>query len=147
MLRSLQPRPQIHFGWQEKDLAVREVQKKQEQPLSLVELREEMQKYTKNYLDFMGLGVGDVDQILCEVCGKPANDIHHITPRSLGGSDEPVNLIALCRVSNDVNEKKGCHDKAACGKLTKDFLYWIVKKRTENMTGQDRREQHNVNTI
>ena len=79
-----------------------------------------MQKYANNYLKSLGLDVGDIDQIVCEVSGNKAAEIHHITPRSLQGSDEPENLIALDRDE---------HDKAACGKLTKHFLYWIVKKR------------------
>ncbi len=80
-----------------------------------------MQQYVKNYLEAMGFDEGDF--IPCEVCEKEAVDIHHITPRSLQGSDEAENLIGLCRED---------HDKAACGKLTKDFLYWIVKKRGRN---------------
>lgn len=85
-----------------------------------------MQKYTKNYMESMGFDVGDF--IPCEVCGAPAVDIHHITPRSLGGSDEPENLIALCRT------KEACHDRAASGELTRDYLYGIVRERM----GKDR---------
>ena len=29
-------------------------------------------------------------------CGKPANEVHHILPKSRGGSDHPDNLISLC---------------------------------------------------
>lgn len=82
------------------------------------------EKYIKNYLDSLGLDVCDADSIMCEVCGRQAADIHHIAPRSQQGSDEPENLIALCRL-----EPEFCHDKAACGNLTKDFLYFIVNKR------------------
>lgn len=32
----------------------------------------------------------------CEVCGAVA-DAHHIVSRGAGGSDEPYNLISLCR--------------------------------------------------
>ena len=39
----------------------------------------------------------------CERCGDIATDCHHIIFRSQGGSDMPMNLIALCRA---------CHDKA-----------------------------------
>src|ERR1017187_431420 len=35
-----------------------------------------------------------------EVCEKVEADVHHLMPRSLGGSDEPSNLVTLC---------DGCH--------------------------------------
>jgi RecQ family ATP-dependent DNA helicase len=35
-----------------------------------------------------------------EVCEKGEADVHHLMPRSLGGSDEPSNLVTLC---------DGCH--------------------------------------
>ena len=35
-----------------------------------------------------------------EVCDKGEADVHHLIPRSLGGSDEPSNLVTLC---------DGCH--------------------------------------
>ncbi len=35
-----------------------------------------------------------------ELCAKGDADVHHVVPRSLGGSDEPSNLITLC---------DGCH--------------------------------------
>jgi 5-methylcytosine-specific restriction protein A len=50
-----------------------------------------------------GYGIDDV--ILCEQCGKRAVDIHHVKHRSQGGTDEPENLIALCRE---------CHEKIHC---------------------------------
>ncbi len=90
-----------------------------------------MQKYTKNYMQSMGFDVGDF--IPCEECGAPAVDVHHITPRSLGGSDEPENLIALCRSVNH------CHDRAAAGKLSKEYLYSVVWLR---MDGNVREGQH-----
>lgn len=89
-----------------------------------------MQKHTKNYFDSMGFVPGD--WIPCEVCGAEAVDIHHITSRSLGGSDEPENLIALCRVKEG---EKGCHDKAACGELTKEYLCKVAVKRTRERNG------------
>jgi len=35
-----------------------------------------------------------------EVCSRGEADVHHLIPRSLGGSDEPANLVTLC---------DGCH--------------------------------------
>ena len=80
-----------------------------------------MINHKKVYIDYFGYAVGDI--VICEVCKhqvsdinnfkeKPpvlreAVDIHHIIPRSKGGSnrirgskyplDFPENLIALCR--------------------------------------------------
>lgn len=34
---------------------------------------------------------------LCRTCGAPATDVDHITPRHLGGTDDPTNLAPLCR--------------------------------------------------
>lgn len=34
----------------------------------------------------------------CALCGDPRNlHIHHVVPRSVGGGNNPHNLIALCR--------------------------------------------------
>lgn len=33
----------------------------------------------------------------CAICGRPIEHIHHIIPRSAGGSDLPENLVGLCR--------------------------------------------------
>lgn len=33
---------------------------------------------------------------LCVVCGAPATDVDHITPKRRGGSDDESNLQALC---------------------------------------------------
>ena len=32
----------------------------------------------------------------CAYCGKPAEELHHIVPRSRGGDNRPSNLIPLC---------------------------------------------------
>ena len=60
-----------------------------------------MKKHVKNYLKHFSLEKGDY--IACEYCRKTAVDIHHIKFKGQGGSDEYVNLIALCR---------SCHQKA-----------------------------------
>ena len=75
-----------------------------------------MIKYKKVYCTFFGYDVGD--SIKCEVCVydvhrpfsevsviREAVDIHHLTPRGMGGSkccniNEVPNLIALCREHN-----------------------------------------------
>lgn len=77
-----------------------------------------MQKYTKNYIESLSLTVGDY--FPCEGCPASTVDVHHITPRGLGGSHEPENLVGLCR---------DCHDKADASILTRDYLYAKVRKR------------------
>ena len=41
------------------------------------------------------------DMHLCQVClaqgrATPATEVDHVTPKSLGGTDEPENLSAIC---------------------------------------------------
>lgn len=57
-----------------------------------------MKKHTQIYLKEMGFDTTDF--IPCELCGKQANDLHHIEARGMGGSntkDTIENLMALCR--------------------------------------------------
>lgn len=77
-----------------------------------------MQKYTTNYIKSLRLTVGDY--FPCEACPATTVDVHHVTDRSLGGSDQAENLAGLCRA---------CHDKTRAGKLTRDYLYSLVRKR------------------
>jgi ATP-dependent DNA helicase RecQ len=66
------------------------------------------------------------DKFKCVECGKPCNrgeaDIHHLLPRSAGGSDEPSNLITLC---------DGCHaahhPKLAAGLARRAIEQWAVR--------------------
>ncbi len=76
-----------------------------------------MKKHTKIYLDYFSFD--RCDFIPCEVCGNPANDIHHIDARGMGRSKEKdviSNLQAVCR---------GCHiqygDKKQYKELLKDI--------------------------
>lgn len=32
----------------------------------------------------------------CQICGEKADEVHHINPKYLGGSNHPDNLICLC---------------------------------------------------
>jgi 5-methylcytosine-specific restriction endonuclease McrA len=54
-----------------------------------------MKKHIKNYTEKYGQ-----DNLLCEVCGKPANDLHHIFFGRFNRSDETNNIIALCRTDH-----------------------------------------------
>ncbi|MEU5976376.1 HNH endonuclease signature motif containing protein [Streptomyces sp. NPDC047315] len=49
------------------------------------------------------------------ICGEPATDVDHITPAHLGGSDDEVNLQALCRWHHD--QKTGREASAAAHAL------------------------------
>lgn len=45
--------------------------------------------------------IADAKQGPCRCCNAPApNELHHLVPRSHGGSDTEANLVPLCR---------GCH--------------------------------------
>lgn len=82
------------------------------------------QKHIKVYREFFK--IGDQDIVLCELCSKQANDIHHITSRGLKSFEcmtivyddinNILNLIGLCR---------DCHNKAHGGELSKENLYKI----------------------
>ena len=53
-----------------------------------------MTKHCKVYFEYFGYDTSS--WIPCECgCGKRADNIHHVTPRSLGGKDTIDNLIAL----------------------------------------------------
>ena len=81
-----------------------------------------MKKHVKIYLEFHGYRVPE--DVICEYCGEPAVDIHHITPKGMGGNPKAdciENLIGLCR---------SCHDKAHAGEISKDDLYEL--KEAEN---------------
>lgn len=32
----------------------------------------------------------------CRCCGRPGTEVHHVVFRSMGGSDDPSNLVLLC---------------------------------------------------
>ena len=78
-----------------------------------------MKKHTKIYLEFHGYQIPE--DVICEVCGNMAVDIHHISSRGMGGNpskDNIGNLIGLCR---------SCHDKAHSGEITQEELYETIE--------------------
>lgn len=81
-----------------------------------------MKKHVKNYYKSIGICAGDF--VGCEVCGKEAVDIHHIIFGRFKRSDEPDNLVALCRE---------CHNSAhgIGGRINKDILLKIAHERSE----------------
>ncbi|QDP51031.1 MAG: hypothetical protein Unbinned6004contig1002_17 [Prokaryotic dsDNA virus sp.] len=73
-----------------------------------------MKKYTKIYMKYYNYDISD--WIACEHCGTTAVDIHHISGRGIGGSNNKdfiENLIALCR---------SCHIKAETNKEFNNYL-------------------------
>ncbi len=79
-----------------------------------------MRRHIKNYIKATGLGEQDVQPCEIDFCSAIAVDIHHVTFKSQGGTDEYENLIGLCRRH---------HDEAHCGEITKEELYEIIDER------------------
>jgi hypothetical protein len=52
-----------------------------------------MKRHTKLYKDYFGYVADDV--ILCEICGRRGQDIHHIHCRGMGGSKDKDNIENL----------------------------------------------------
>ena len=42
----------------------------------------------------------------CASCGEEADEVHHIRPRHLGGTDHPRNLMPLCEACHDEIHRK-----------------------------------------
>ena len=71
-----------------------------------------MQQHTKNFCEHYDLGEQSI--MKCQHCNQDiVVDVHHIEPRSQGGSDEIDNLIGLCRKD---------HNKAHAGEITKEEM-------------------------
>jgi 5-methylcytosine-specific restriction endonuclease McrA len=81
-----------------------------------------MKKHVKNYLKHFSLEKGDY--IACEYCRKTAVDIHHIIFKSQGGTDEPKNLIGLCRK---------CHQRAhGIGDTIDRYVLLLITKKRDS---------------
>lgn len=74
-----------------------------------------MQKHTKIYFDFFGVEHDPVSgwhNCKSEISGDPADDLHHIERRGMGGSktkDNIENLIALTREEHEQYGDKKQH--------------------------------------
>jgi hypothetical protein len=74
-----------------------------------------MKAYIKIYCDYFDYKTQS--EVICEACGRPAVDIHHINGRGKG-KDVIGNLIGLCRK---------CHERAHSSKnyVSKDEFQLI----------------------
>ena len=74
-----------------------------------------MVKYIKVYMDYFDFKTQS--EIMCEACGRPAEDIHHIHGRGKD-MDNIKNLMALCRE---------CHNRAHSSKdyVSKEEFQYI----------------------
>jgi 5-methylcytosine-specific restriction endonuclease McrA len=70
---------------------------------------------------FKHFDFGEQEYIPCELCGKPAVDIHHVTGRGKG-KDTIDNLMAVCR---------RCHIKCQ-DKLHEDVVQVIHNEYLKN---------------
>lgn len=79
------------------------------------------------------------DNHTCRYCGAAAPDailtVDHVTPVSLGGSDDPSNLVAACR---DCNYGKGSTtpDAELVAQVGEDDMRWAaaIKRAAEQMS-------------
>lgn len=90
-----------------------------------------MKKHTNIY--FTWFGYGEQDFIKCEIpnCNRRAVDIHHMTPRGMGGSkklDYVENLIALCREHHEEAEAKNIPEKILRGIHKENMLHHKEKE-------------------
>jgi 5-methylcytosine-specific restriction endonuclease McrA len=46
------------------------------------------------------------DSYICAYCGEAANEVDHVHPRVLGGTDDLDNLVASCRRCNSSKGKR-----------------------------------------
>ena len=60
----------------------------------------------RNYLRWH---VFERDSYTCILCSAWASDLHHVIPRSQGGSNYPDNLVSLCRCHHMVIHGQRVH--------------------------------------
>lgn len=85
-----------------------------------------LKKHKKIYLDFFKYKEGDY--VPCECCSKPATDIHHISPRGMGGDpqgkkDVIENLVGLCRACHDQTRDAKFNDQVKKNHLLRVKLW------------------------
>ncbi len=88
-----------------------------------------MRDHTKVYLTFYHLR--DTSEVSCVMCGNQAQDIHHLSPRGMGGSNKKdyiENLAALCRQHHEKAEHNPKYNaEVKCTVL--DMVKEVIKAR------------------
>lgn len=86
------------------------------------------------------------DNNTCRYCGGSAPDvtltIDHVTPVSLGGSDDPANLVAACKDCN-AGKSSSNPDAPLVAAVSDDALRWAAALR--EVAERRAREQHDEN--
>jgi 5-methylcytosine-specific restriction endonuclease McrA len=75
----------------------------------------------KNYLKYR------MSHTECERCSAPAQDVHHIVFKGMGGrsvDDRDINLIALCRSCHDWAHSGQTRDKRILLQILKEGVKW-----------------------
>ena len=67
--------------------------------------------------------------MLCKICGKTGTDKHHVIYRSQSGSNNPENLIPLCRSCHDfIHHSPNCKRKKEMKKVCYDYVRLNIDK-------------------
>lgn len=74
-------------------------------PKKRIKAKKKRGGYFEVYDEFFGY---DGERPVCEITGRPADQIHHIKPGRYEGCDDPRNLIALVQEIHDLVE---CRDR------------------------------------
>lgn len=89
-----------------------------------------MVKHKRLYLTFFGYTVAD--WVPCENCFYSASEFHHLIFKSLGGKDDPVNVMALCVSTPD---RAGCHNRAHIDRKFNEHLKRVHKRKYDAWVG------------
>jgi 5-methylcytosine-specific restriction endonuclease McrA len=73
------------------------------------------------------------DSYICAYCGEPANEVDHIQPRVIGGTDDLDNLVAACRRCNSSKGKRSEALFLARTSTPPVFLNYVSPMQSETM--------------
>lgn len=77
--------------------------------------------------------------LTCTYCGRPADTVDHITPRSYGGTDDATNLTPACR---DCNSDKGTLPAELFGADWRTIRDWLIARGWTPITGRSGRRSN-----
>jgi len=92
------------------------------------------------------------DGFACRYCGAKAPDatlvVDHVTPKALGGTDEPTNLVAACRDCN-TGKSSVSPDANTVADVERDDLEWSrrIRQALDEMAEDRARTRVLVNTF